>query len=45
VHEGYINRFKQMGITAGCGNGNFCPNNYVPRKHMAAFLYRAFELN
>lgn len=31
--------------SCGCGNGNFCPNNYVPRKHMAAFLYRAFELN
>ncbi len=45
VFEGYINRIKQKGITSGCGGDKFCPNNYVPRKHMAAFLYRTFELN
>ena len=28
------------GITAGCGNGNYCPNNPVTRQQMAVFLFK-----
>ena len=29
------------GITAGCGDGNFCPGNVVTRDQMASFIARA----
>ena len=39
---GYIKRLFELGITQGCGNGNYCPDNQVNREQMAAFLARAF---
>ena len=36
--------FEQLaadGITAGCGNGNYCPGEYVNRSQMAVFFERA----
>jgi hypothetical protein len=30
-----------LGITAGCGGGNFCPNSPVKRSQMAVFLLKA----
>lgn len=30
----------ETGITAGCGNGNFCPKSAVTREQMAAFFTR-----
>jgi hypothetical protein len=38
----YIQKLKELGITTGCGNGNYCPSEYVTRDQMAAFLARAF---
>ncbi len=38
----YIQRLKALGITNGCGNGNYCPDANVQRDEMAAFLARAF---
>jgi plastocyanin len=32
------------GITQGCGNGNFCPNDTVTRATMAGFMARALGL-
>lgn len=32
------------GVTAGCGSGNYCPNNANTRGQMAAFLVRTFGL-
>jgi len=32
------------GISAGCGNGNFCPEVPVTRAQMAVFLVKAFSL-
>ena len=40
----WIERLSVEGITAGCGNGNFCPNSVNTRGQMAAFLVRAFDL-
>jgi hypothetical protein len=39
----YIQRLKELGITTGCGIGNYCPDNTVTRDQMAAFLVRAKE--
>jgi hypothetical protein len=39
---GYIKRLAALGVTKGCGNGNYCPNQPVRRDEMAAFLARAF---
>jgi hypothetical protein len=38
----YIKRLSELGITNGCGGGNYCPKNIVKRDQMAAFLARAF---
>ena len=34
----------EAGITDGCGDGNFCPNEAVTRAQMAVFLMRALDL-
>ena len=39
----YIKRLSELGITKGCGGGNFCPKTTVTREQMAAFLVRAVE--
>lgn len=33
---------KHTGITRGCGNGNFCPDQPLTRRQMAAFMHRFF---
>ena len=38
----YIKRLAEIGVTQGCGNGNYCPYATVTREEMAAFLARAF---
>jgi len=37
----WIEQMVDEGITAGCGGGNFCPNQSVTRAQMAVFLLRA----
>lgn len=37
----YIKAIQKAGITGGCGNGNYCPQDLVTREQMAAFLVRA----
>jgi hypothetical protein len=39
---GHIKRMFELGITTGCGGGNYCPTQTVTRDQMAAFLSRAF---
>lgn len=38
---GYIEKFAADGITAGCGGGYYCPNDYVTRAQMAVFIEAA----
>ena len=38
---GFIEDFAAKGITGGCGNGNFCPNDTVTRAQMAVFIEAA----
>lgn len=36
-----IGKLSARGITLGCGDGNYCPNDPVTREQMAAFIMRA----
>jgi uncharacterized protein (DUF1800 family) len=36
----FIDRLAALGITVGCGGGNYCPNDFVTRGQMAAFIIR-----
>jgi parallel beta-helix repeat protein/predicted outer membrane repeat protein len=40
----WIEQLATEGITGGCGNGNYCPNNSVTRAQMAVFLQKTFNL-
>lgn len=40
-----IEALVASGITVGCGNGRYCPENPVTRGQMAAFLSRALGLH
>jgi hypothetical protein len=40
----FIECFADLGISSGCGGGNFCPDDPVTRAQMAVFLVRAFGL-
>ena len=40
----FIEALNASGITAGCGGGNFCPNNPLTRGQMAVFLAKALGL-
>jgi hypothetical protein len=40
----YIEAIHAAGITAGCGGGNFCPDQAITRKQEAAFLAKALGL-
>lgn len=40
----WIEQLVSEGITAGCGGGNYCPNNPVTRAQMAIFIQRTFSL-
>jgi PKD repeat protein len=40
----FIEQIAREGISGGCGNGNFCPDDSVSRAQMAAFLRRTFNL-
>jgi hypothetical protein len=39
-YAAWIEELADLGITGGCGNGNFCPDNPVTRRQMAAFLLK-----
>ena len=40
----WIEQLAAEGITAGCGNNNYCPGAQVTRDQMAVFLVRTFGL-
>ncbi len=40
----WIKQLAAAGITSGCGDGNYCPNNPVTRAEMAKFLVSTFYL-
>jgi len=40
----WIKQLVIEGITSGCGNGNYCPEDPVTRAQMAVFLVKTFNL-
>jgi hypothetical protein len=40
VFYNFIDRLGELGITVGCGGGNYCPSSPVLRMEMAAFILR-----
>ncbi len=40
----WIEELAATGITAGCGNGTYCPDNPITRGQMAVFLVKAYGL-
>jgi hypothetical protein len=40
-YTGYVERLAELGITAGCAPGKYCPNDKVTREQMAPFLLKA----
>jgi hypothetical protein len=40
----YVEALVASGITAGCGGGNYCPDNSLTRRQMAVFLSKALGL-
>jgi hypothetical protein len=46
IFENDIDRLATAGVTHGCNpptRDRFCPDDFVTRGQMAAFLYRAFN--
>ncbi len=43
VHEEAVETIAGRGLMLGCEADRFCPGLAVARRHMAAFLYRAYE--
>jgi hypothetical protein len=41
--ESFIEGLYVAGITAGCGNGNFCPESTITRAQLAVWLVTAFH--
>jgi hypothetical protein len=39
----FIEEFATLGITSGCGSGNYCPDSVVDRGQMAVFFVRALD--
>ena len=37
----WIQKLYELGITAGCGNGNFCPGENLPRDQASVLLVRS----
>jgi hypothetical protein len=37
----YIQKLYELGLTTGCGGGDFCPNDTVSRAEAAVFIVRA----
>ena len=40
----WIYQLRAEGITSGCGNGDYCPDDEVTRAQLAVFLVRTFDL-
>jgi len=39
----WIEELVRRGVTAGCGGGQYCPNNPVTRNEMSVFLLKTLE--
>lgn len=37
----WIQKMKELGITAGCGGNNYCPTDFITRAQMGVFIIRS----
>jgi streptogramin lyase len=44
LYAAWIEQLANEGITAGCGGGNYCPDDSITRGQMAVFLVKTFAL-
>jgi hypothetical protein len=47
IHERDIDILGTNGVTRGCNppvNDRYCPNDFITRGQMAAFIYRVFQI-
>jgi hypothetical protein len=42
-YAAWIQHLVNLGVTSGCGGGNYCPTNPVTREQMAVFLLKTKE--
>ncbi|MBI5954480.1 MAG: Ig-like domain repeat protein [Chloroflexi bacterium] len=40
----WVEQLVAEGVTAGCGSGKYCPNQFVTRAQVAVFLVQTFDL-
>jgi hypothetical protein len=40
----WVEQLVAEGVTAGCGGGKYCPNQFVTRASVAVFLVETFDL-
>jgi hypothetical protein len=45
LYANWVERLAAEQITAGCGGGNYCPNDPNIRGQMSVFLVKIFTLN
>jgi hypothetical protein len=38
----FVQKLRELGITAGCGATTYCPGDPITREQMAVFLTRGF---
>ena len=43
-YAAHVERMSELGVTQGCGDERFCPDEPVTRAQMAVFLTRAYHL-
>ena len=41
IYFDFVEAVARRGVTSGCGNGNYCPDEAVSRQQMAVFLLKA----
>jgi S-layer family protein len=39
----YVEELARRGVVGGCGNGNYCPSNFVTREQMCVFVLRTLD--
>jgi hypothetical protein len=39
----YVEELARRGVVGGCGNGNYCPTNFVTREQMCVFVLRTLD--
>jgi len=44
-YTAFVEHLFELGVTAGCGGGKYCPGSSVTRAEMSAFIARSWDLD